>query len=320
MKWSYSAHAAMRRCQRMFIFGHVMPSYNARDPERRKAYVLKQLQHISAWQGSVVHQVLASQLVPALRSGYPVSPAALASVAIDLARRQFAFSAAHRYREPGQSKRAARDEYCALFAHEHDWSVGEEDISRVEKIISGCFHHLDGQTDFLATLRAGSNHVAEPPLSFRLNGTTILATPDLVFLRRNGGLSVVDWKIAASGTSDYSRQLLVYALAVMRCGRWPGVSAEEIELVEANLLRDAIRYHPVSAARLDDAEDFLYRSLSDMEALIGPRRFEELDMDEFDVAEKPGTCRHCNFNSLCVRRLAAASEPAEAMAAQGRLW
>ena len=45
MKWSYSAHNAMRRCQRLFVFGQMMASHRARDPQRREAYLLKQLKH-----------------------------------------------------------------------------------------------------------------------------------------------------------------------------------------------------------------------------------------------------------------------------------
>src|SRR4051794_24761769 len=107
MRWSYSAHTTLRRCQRQYIFGHMMAAHNAKDPLRREAYILKQLQQVSAWQGSVVHAVLASQFVPALRIGRAPRPSALCPAAIDLARRQFAFSAAKRYREPGLTKSAA---------------------------------------------------------------------------------------------------------------------------------------------------------------------------------------------------------------------
>jgi len=77
-----------------------------------------------------------------------------------------------------------------------------------------------------------------------LAGAAITATPDLVYQSDNGQLVVVDWKVAGGEISDYSWQLLVYALAVARCGRWSAVNAEAIERYEANLLRNQICRHP----------------------------------------------------------------------------
>jgi hypothetical protein len=320
MKWSVSAHNSMRRCQRLFVFGQVIASHNARDPLRHEAYLLKQLQSLSTWQGSIVHKVLATSFLADVRAGRPIDPEALSATAHDLARRQFAFSSARRYREPGQTKGAAGDEYCALYEHEHGEDISPERLDLVLTTITRCFEHLAGQEAFLAQLAAGSAHLAELPLNFTLAGATITATLDLVYQGANGQLVVVDWKVAGSETSDYSWQLLVYALAVARCDRWPSVDAEAIELYEANLLRNQVHRHPVSAQRLQDAEDFIYRSLVERETLIGKDRFDDLDLDEFEVAERPGTCYHCNFASLCLRQLEAAGRPEEAQMVQERLW
>ena len=320
MKWSVSAHNVMRRCQRLFVFGQVMAAHNARDPLRREAYLLKQLQSISTRQGSIVHKVLATSFLSDVRAGRAIDPAALSAAAHDLARRQFAFSAARRYREPGQTKGAAGDEYCALYEHEYGQDISPEQLDMVYTTITRCFEHLAGQETYLARLSAGSAHLAELPLNFSLAGATITATLDLVYLGANGQLVVVDWKVARSETSDYSWQLLVYALAVARCGRWPTVNAEAIELYEANLLRNQVRQHPVSAQRLQEAEDFIYRSLVEREALIGKDRFDDLDLNEFEVAERPGTCYHCNFGSLCLRQLEEAGCSEEAQMVQERLW
>jgi PD-(D/E)XK nuclease superfamily len=320
MKWSYSVHTAMRRCQRLLVFAHVMASHNARDPLRREAYVLKQLQHLSAWQGSLVHKVLATTFLDDLRAARPVNAPALAAAAQDVAQRQLAFSAARRYRQPGQTKRAAGDAYCALSEHELGWEITAEALRGVHATITRCFENLAAQTTFLARLYAGVEHVAEYPLSFRLNDATVAATPDLVFLRVDGQPTVVDWKVTESETNDYSRQVLIYALAVARCGHWPRVSTEAIELYEVNLLKNRIRQHPVTAERLDATEDFIYRSIMELETLVGDGRFGDLDLDEFEVAERPATCSHCNFRLLCIRQLEAMGRAAEAHLVQGRLW
>jgi hypothetical protein len=319
MRWSYSAHAALRRCARQFLFGHALASHNAKDSERREAYVLKQLQHLSAWQGGIVHRVLATDFFSALRVGQPIAAAALTARAHDLARRQFAFSAGRHYRQPGQTKRGAGNDYCALFEHEYGLEILPGSLANVLSQLARCFEHLASQADFLARVYAGSRHLAEPQLSFRVDGATVVAIPDLVFLRAPGQPTVVDWKVAESETSDYSRQLLVYALAVARCGRWLGVPSEAIELLEVNLLKNQVRQHQVNDDRLQETEDFIYRSLVELRAFVGNSDFDARKLDELDVADRPGTCFHCNFGRLCVRRLQAASRLPDAELVQERL-
>ena len=320
MKWSHSAHTAMRRCQRQLAIGHFMASHSSKNPDRREAYVLKQLQHLSAWQGSVVHEILATEFLDDLRRRRPVDPQRLAAKAVDLANRQFAFSAAGRYREPGLTKGAAGDQYCALFEHEFGLEVKPEDLGKVHATIRQCYENLAGQHDFLAALRAGTNHMAERQLFFRLDGVTVTAQIDLLFRRPDGQATVVDWKIAQSETSDYSSQLLVYALAVARATPWEGIEPESIELYEVNLLKNRVHRHTVTASRLDEAEDFVYRSITEMRGLVGSGKFEDLDLAEFEVAAKPQSCAHCNLRGPCIRLLEAAGRPAAAEVIQGRLW
>ncbi len=320
MKWSYSVHTAMRRCQRAYVLGQIVASHNARDAFRSEAYILKQLQHLSAWQGSLVHRVLATDFLANLRAKRPFNPKALTAAAQDLARKQFAFSAAKHYRRPGQTKQAAADAYCALFEHEYGLTIAPDSIEKVNATLAQCFDHLAEQRDFLALLYSGSGHNAEQMLNFAVNGANVIAVLDLICVGANRQLIVVDWKIAESETSDYSYQLLVYALAVVRCGRWPWVKAEAIQLFEANLLKNQIRSYPVSDADLEATEDFIYRSMKERDSLVGDGKFSNLDLCEFEVAERPGTCSHCNFGSLCMQQLAGAGHSNEAETVWEELW
>lgn len=124
MKWSYSAHGAMRRCQRLLVFYQVMASHAARDPDRREAYVLKQFRHLPAWQGSLVHDVLSSRFLADVRAGRRADAAALTAAARDLARRQYDFSAARRYREPGLTKRPQATTTVPCSSTNTAWRLG----------------------------------------------------------------------------------------------------------------------------------------------------------------------------------------------------
>jgi hypothetical protein len=278
------------------------------------------LQDLSAWQGSIAHAVLGTTFLAALHSRRPISAQALTAAAQDLARRQFAFSAAKRYREPGRAKVASGDEYCALVVHERGEEVPAQALAEIHATLERCFHNLAGQRDFLDRLYGGSDFLAEARLSFPFAGASIAATLDLVVSQPWGGVTVVDWKIAASETRDYRKQLLVYALAVARDGRWSGLTAADIELYEANLLKNAIRLHSLSDSDLEEAEDFVFRGVTEWNALVGHNRFDDLDLDEFEVAERPTTCRYCRFGALCIDQLVAAGRPDEAVMVQGRLF
>lgn len=314
VKWSYSAHQARRTCQRRFAFAHIMASHNAKDAERREAYIRKQLQHVTAWQGSVVHHVLATDFAAALEARVPFNWSALTERAHALARQQFAFSAAGRYREAGLTKTAAGDSYCALYEHEHKLDLPVDTLASVEEMIAGCFRVLAEQTEFLALLRRGTRYSAEQHLNIEISGVTVAVTPDLI-ITRGGKPMIVDWKTGNSDTSDYRRQMLIYALAVARDRRWPVVAADEIVLYEANLSKGAIRQHPVDDVLLAQTEDFIYQSVLEQQALVGSGRYADLDLESLDVADQPTTCSHCNFRPVCLARLEAdAQVPLDATA------
>ena len=320
MKWSYSSHSKMRRCQRQFAFSQLIANPLAKDPERHEAYMLKQLKQLSTWQGSVVHEVLSTVFLGDIVNHRQIDSAKLAAAAQDLARSQYAFSAARRYREPGLTKKTAGDDYCALYAHEYDQPISPEALAEVQKNLALCFEHLASQNEFLATLAAGHGHRVEQTLFFRLAGATITAKPDLLFFTADQQPIVVDWKVGESETSDYSRQLLVYALAIERCGYWSTVRAETTRLYEVNLLKNQIYQHALTTNRLDEAEDFIYRSVVEMEALVGADTSQGFDLDELEVAEHPTTCSYCPFRPLCLRHLEQTGRTEEIALVQGSFW
>jgi hypothetical protein len=243
----------------------------------------------------------------------------LSSTAADLATRQFAFSAAKRYRENGQTKSAAGDEFCALFEHEYGWSLPDTAPAQVAANARRCFERLLAQRDFMDVLVRGSQFESELTLTFHLDGATVAATFDLAFRSAAGRLTIVDWKIAASESSDYSRQLLVYALVAIRSGHWPAVRADEIDLYEVNLMRGEVRTVSATEATLAEAEDLAYRGVVEMQALVESASDE--DLSGLDLAGSPRTCVYCNFGPMCISDLVQADEaPTATLAVQGHLF
>lgn len=311
IKWSYSTAQTLRRCQRQLYYTQVLASHNAHDPLRRRTYVLKQLQHLRAWQGSLVHGVLATDFLGGLRARQRPNPTRLAAAAIAKAGRQFTFSAARRYLTPGQSKAAAGDDYAALFEHEFGPEPTADDLLRVQANIALAFNNLAGMRELLAELYSGWNQRSEWPLRFSHHDAAINANIDLISLRRQGQPTIVDWKVSESVTADHARQLHVYGWALIRSGGWPEQRAAEINLYEVNLLKNLVHRHPFDGEMLAVTESFVNETAAALSATVPAKPPADLQA-RLPIAEQPATCRGCPFQRICPAQLTDAGRIADA--------
>jgi CRISPR/Cas system-associated exonuclease Cas4 (RecB family) len=131
-----------------------------------------------------------------------------------------------------------------------------------------------------------------------LDGVTVAAQPDLLFFRGKGQLTIVEWKTDMSETSNHRPQLLVYALAASR--KWPEVKSEELEICEANLMKNEIRRHHITEQDLLEIEDFIFLSISEIKALTQGEGFSEQHLEDYEFANNPNTCQYCSFRQLCL--------------------
>jgi hypothetical protein len=293
MKWSISAHNTFRRCQRQFFFGNIMASHNAKDPRRREAFILKQLKHLPVWRGILVHECLSDFFVPTIKENV-ISQIDLTNITLERLDQQFNFSKNRRYRA-GSSKTECGSHYCALVEHELGLPIDDKRIEVLKREISQCYEFLYTNNDFLEQLRNCENMTNEINLPFKMDTTTVFAKLDLTFIDKNN-LNIVDWKIGASDTSDYSTQLLVYALAATyKMGRKP----DRIKLFEVNLLKKQIVEHAIDDEKLHKTEDFIYKSISDIKSVTREQKFDNLSFDDFETAHNSTNCEFCNFRSLC---------------------
>lgn len=317
--WSISLHKTMRSCQRRAAFSYVVASPVAKDDLRRRAYLAKQLQEVSNWQGHLVHDVMANEFIAQIRANRRPSLAQLVDAADRLIDAQLAFSRAHRFRSRQVTKTEAGRAYCALALHERGEDLDAEALAKTRVTLREAFAFILGEADFMRCLRAGRNHQAEVTLWFLLGGSNVRATIDLIFSGQDGLLYIVDWKLARSLTSDYSHQLRLYALAAMHSGRWSNVDPASIRLMEANLLQRRIIHHSLTAEQLTATEDYAYRGIVELRELMGRGRYEDLHLDELDVATTPKMCSYCSFSDICIETLMAAGRAEDAKVVQGLL-
>lgn len=299
VQWSYSAHNAVRRCQQQYFFGSKLAAAKSNDPVRREAWVLSQLQDLSRWRGRLVDYGIEHFLVPPLKAGrLPYLEDVIAST-LEVARRQWEFSASGRYREPGLIKDQHKEDFCALYEHEYGREIGEADRKQVEAEVTEAFRNLYGMTELLDCLRQQKVFLAQRTLWVSYERAKVKAIPDLLCWRGSQA-TLFDWKATESETSDYTWQMLVYALAVQR--NWPETRAENITVYEVRLLERVVIPHVITADRLLAAEDFLYQSVLDVEALTGGKPLEAQDWEDYEPAQSSRTCATCNFRRICLER------------------
>src|SRR5687767_6978686 len=124
----------MRRCPRQLVYAHVIATHGRLDSFRHEAFILKQLRSPAVWHGNIIHQILATRLVPALSARQRIDWQAIIAAAHALTRRQFAFSAAKKYRDPAISKTSC-PEYLALSGHEFPEGLPPETLDNAHSAV-----------------------------------------------------------------------------------------------------------------------------------------------------------------------------------------
>jgi hypothetical protein len=296
--WSFYAQNTFRRCQSEFLFGHIMANHHPTNQERREAFVLKQLQDLPTWRGSLVDIGIEKFIVPYLKSRQLPPLDEVVEKTLAVAQRQWQFSAQKRYWDPAFTKTANRDIFCALYPHEYGLPVGTADLEQVKADVRVAFETLYTQTRFLNLLMGHSWYRPKMRIHFRVAAASVKAELDLLFFRGNNQPTIIDWKAGHSVKSDYTWQMLVYALAVRR--QWPEVQPTDIVVYEVNLAEGVIKNHPVTEERLVQTEDYIYQSVMEIKALTCGRKFSQQNLEAFDLANTPRTCAICNFRRLCL--------------------
>lgn len=296
-----------------------MAWHNAKDPLRREAYLLSQLKGLEEWRGYVVHQALETYFVPSLEQRSLILREELTEKTLRMAEEQYRFSERGDYKKDGVSKSKNKLTYLALREHECGSPIGAGALAEIYEQIRKCYRFLYSQTKFLDFLQGAEWYEKEIDLRFKFNGQACVAKPDLALKYNHSKLCIIDWKIGESLTSDYSRQLQFYALGALQ--KWPGFKASDLLLVEANLLQEKgnFKTHRIDESGLLDFENFIYRSLSDINVLTAGRPYSVENINNFAYANSPGSCHFCKFERLCVR-LSNDETHSESVSSERFLW
>lgn len=292
--WSHSRHECFQTCLKRYYFAYYAAwgGWEESAPARvRELYSLKRLANRQQWAGHHAHAAIEYLLKSARRD--PTGGLAAAARQVDLMRREFRDSRAGAYRSdpvriPG------------LFEHEYHLEVpAEEWKATVDRVAVAVRNFL--ASDLWAEFQALPDDAflsVERRAHFLLDGLKVFAVPDLV-LRRNGKVTIYDWKTGASALAEHRPQLGIYAL--LATDRWTA-APEEIEAVVYNPVLDRRESFVFSAGDLDDLREFIRDSADEMLfPLDNPETNAAGDGENFDCTESDAPCKTCPFLRACPR-------------------
>lgn len=308
MKWSKSSAQCLRRCQRQWFYRHVLASATAKDPARHEAYLLGKLQSVPQWRGRIVDDTISATVVRALRHGRRTT----LSYALEFAMRRFdaqlETARAHRLRECGYRPAAedVKDSFAAFHVMEYEGHIPEQQIVQARQEVKDALVAVFTMVEVKDLIKRGRQYLDQRSLSFRLAGVSIQAIPDLIVFFEDRAPLILDWKVHAFGLFDAFQQLVLYAMALTR-GKphkdFPvslaGIKAEDVELMEVQLLNRTVRRHHATGADVIALEEEVAESAYAMRRLVNGRKAQLIDVEELEGAYGPEACARCQYRKLC---------------------
>lgn len=303
--WSFSAAKTFKKCQRQWYYKNCLGNGNAKDPLRRKAYLLSKLHSVSSWRGSIVDSVISEVIVPILRAKKTPSLTVAQQKATELFERQLKFARKHPLHQLGLSPSKLGSDFAVFHCMEYGGEIPETEIKKAKAEVDQALENLFTMSEVWSELRKAQYLVVQRPLSFSHTDETVRAVPDLIAFYSNEPPLIIDWKVHFSGIYRSWKQLGIYALALIR-GKphkdFPKLSQWEVsdlQLWEVQLLTNQIRRYQLDEARIAEIDNFMAESISAMQLIVGNAKKSTLDPMELLTASSPETCQFCNYQLIC---------------------
>ncbi|NOZ63837.1 MAG: PD-(D/E)XK nuclease family protein, partial [Caldiserica bacterium] len=282
-----------RECPRKYYFNYYgsWGGWKFDAPERtRQIYMLKQLKNRYMWIGEVVHACVERSLLNIYQGAEVPDQEEIVQRAREMMQDGFRSSRRKRY--------LSKPKTCALFEHEYNIDVDEEEWERLFDYAERCLRNFC-QSQFyreLPSLPRESWLEIEQFSHFWLDKVKIYVTLDFA-CRKGEEVFIYDWKTGKGGNTESDNiQLACYALYAME--KW-GVSTADIRTIEYNLARDEMCEFPVNEEIIKGVEEYIKESISSMKAVLRDEAQNEAVETDFRKTANKNVCRQCNFRKIC---------------------
>lgn len=313
MEWSISKLSTLRQCHRKFYFAYELSDFHFTHPIRRKAFELAQSKNIRMWQGILIDNFFSKRIISIYQQKQVPDFASLAKELVDIAKRQFEFSSKLSYRDKSITKKSAGDSYQILDIHECGTPYAEEDIlnvySSIHDIILQIPNYPSPDSDkTLHEYLITSSFLLPNVQSWSYEFDGIKLNPQIDMVRYQGKtIHVIDWKVSDSSTSDYSKQLFLAGIVAFHTVKknniakgWAPPGMTDVGLFEINLLNGNVKPHEFNKETTAAALDYVFMHSDAQEQLSGAKKWNELNIDDYETTDKKETCMFCKFKPLCI--------------------
>jgi hypothetical protein len=306
VNWSYTTVNAFRQCNRKFYFSSILATHGRKDALRRKAYELKTMKSLLMWSGDVVDKFMEKIIIPIIINKGELNFDELAAQAVKMAEEQFRFSKNSLYKDPSVKKGEA-DHHCILDIHEIHRDVTQEQIQQAYDNIKTGILNLplikfpDGKplVEFLRECDALTPNLHKWHVT--IEKANLKPQIDLLAYSKWKPV-IMDWKLSASYTSDYSRQLIIARIMIflkrLESTDKKQYGYNDIRLFEVNLLKGIIKEHEFNEEVAHEMIDYINLTSSDL-FLLTKGRPDDIDIDDFEMTDESSLCKSCNFQTLC---------------------
>ena len=243
------------------------------------------------WAGAKVHDCIERTLTNLRRGISVLDVDQIIDITLTQMREEFRSSREKRYH--------IKPKTCALFEHEYDAPISDDDWKKTADNMEQCLRNFYGSETFgmLKELPRGMWLEVEDFSSFNLNNTKIWAVLDCSFRTEDGGVTIIDWKTGRKMSDDVSMQLSCYAMYAM--DKW-GIDPEKVKLIEYNLLVNQGVEFTIGASEIETTKTYIAGSIADMQSLLVDVS-ENVPKDEeaFQNMEDERVRADCNFRKVC---------------------
>ena len=196
MRWSYSKSKIFASCQKKWYYQSIVAYHKTKDEDRRKAFLLKQLQSIYAWRGSLVDKIIEKEIIPRIIRRQPINEGEIFNLAENLIEKQIEFGLNERYKEFGMTKTAAGDAYCAFYDIEYGKGLERESFKGVEKDIMKSLKNLIESKLLSQLIDERPYMITQRNLHYNLLDSSVTAMPDLIIFHNRQSPTIIDWKVS----------------------------------------------------------------------------------------------------------------------------
>ncbi len=295
--WSVSRDALFRECRRKYYYNYYgsWGGWDKNHPDKvtRTLYVLKNLQNRWQWKGSVVHHEIEKVLKELVSTGVLTPIAKSKSRVTEMMRNDFKFSRDGLYWQ----KDGSLKNVLALFEHEYKTLMPDEIWKKNYDEAILCLESFFGSDVVEEIKKLPKEKIISiesmTASAFSFNPEKVFVKLDLAY-ETGDGVKIVDWKTGA-GESD-KLQFQVYTIFAFE---ELDVAPDQISLTEYNLLGDGPAIHRFSAHELNDAVEYINRSIEGMKGLLADPDENIAVMTDFGRTPNDKICEYCSFKKIC---------------------